>query len=223
MQLPPSPIWNLGPLASLGSVPGQAWAPVVLPLVTFKHVSLFPASFRVTRSLAPCVQCGRRGRNWKRGSRLKGSPWSQVWRALSNHVLPLIPEPGTPPPPPCQPLPITPSLPPSRPQGFPRKVGAQAAAVPGERKQPRSLASSVPRAFHAAISPGLLACTSQASLSPLDGLGLSVRPLQQCGHIRNARRWADRGRLLKKVFLLGGCQGKLQALSFLPGGPGTLK
>lgn len=96
MQLPPSPIWNLGPLASLGSVPGQAWAPVVLPLVTFKHVSLFPASFRVTRSLAPCVQCGRRGRNWKRGSRLKGSPWSQVWRALSNHVLPLIPEPGTP-------------------------------------------------------------------------------------------------------------------------------
>lgn len=100
MQLPPSTIWNLGPLASLGSVPGQAWAPVVLPLVTFKHVSLFPASFRVTRSLAPCVQCGRRGRNWKRGSRLKGSPWSQVWRALSNHVLPLIPEPGTPPPPP---------------------------------------------------------------------------------------------------------------------------
>lgn len=38
LQLPRSPIWDMGPLVSLGSVPGQAWAPGVLPLVTFKHV-----------------------------------------------------------------------------------------------------------------------------------------------------------------------------------------
>lgn len=67
--------------------------------------------------------------------------------------------------------------------------------------QPRSHISSVPRPFHTAIRPRLLACTSQAGLSPLDGLGLSARPLQRRGHIRNAHRWADRGRPLTQESL----------------------
>lgn len=74
----------------------------------------------------------------------------------------------------CQPLPITSLAATKVPQG--RWGGC---CFRGEETQPRSHISSVPRAFHAAISSGLLDCTSQASLSPLDGLGLSAWPSQR--------------------------------------------
>lgn len=100
--------------------------------------------------------------------------------------------------------------------------------------QPRSHISSVPRPFHTAIRPRLLACTSQAGLSPLDGLGLSARPLQRRGHIRNAHRWADRGRPLTQESLpaegvprqvkgpvLMPQRSRLQNVPSLPCGPGA--